>query len=115
MGELTVRRVDFGYFVRPGEETGTGRARVEPCLGYLVGHPDGLVLLDTGMGSDPDVDAHYRKVKSTGARIVEQLNQTIYGEHQYGVVDLDGHHWLFSQHAKDLSPDSWGAKIADKK
>ena len=60
MGELTVRRVDFGYFVRPGEETGTGLARVEPCLGYLVGHPDGLVLLDTGMGSDPDVDAHYR-------------------------------------------------------
>src|SRR6202161_208373 len=60
MGELTVRRVDFGYFVRPGEETGTGKARVEPCLGYLVGHPDGLLLLDTGMGSDPDVDAHYR-------------------------------------------------------
>ena len=45
MGELTVRRVDFGYFVRPAEETGTGAARVEPCLGYLVGHPDGLVLL----------------------------------------------------------------------
>jgi uncharacterized glyoxalase superfamily protein PhnB len=61
-----------------------------------------------------DVDAHYRKVKSSGARIVEQLNQTVYGELQYGVLDLDGHHWLFSQHAKDLSPDSWGAKIADK-
>jgi uncharacterized glyoxalase superfamily protein PhnB len=62
-----------------------------------------------------DVDAHYRKVKSSGARIAEQLNQTVYGELQYGVFDLDGHHWLFSQHAKDLSPDSWGAKIADKK
>jgi uncharacterized glyoxalase superfamily protein PhnB len=62
-----------------------------------------------------DVDAHYRKVKSSGARIVEQLNQTVYGELQYGVLDLDGHHWLFSQHARDLSPDSWGAKIADKK
>jgi uncharacterized glyoxalase superfamily protein PhnB len=61
-----------------------------------------------------DVDAHYRKVKSSGARIVEQLNQTVYGELQYGVLDLDGHQWLFSQHAKDLSPDSWGAKIADK-
>jgi uncharacterized glyoxalase superfamily protein PhnB len=59
-----------------------------------------------------DVDAHYRKVKATGARIVEQLNQTVYGELQYGVLDLDGHHWLFSQHAKDLSPDSWGAKVA---
>jgi uncharacterized glyoxalase superfamily protein PhnB len=61
-----------------------------------------------------DVDAHYRKVKSSGARIVEQLNQTVYGELQYGVLDLDGHHWLFSQHARDLTPDSWGAKIADK-
>jgi uncharacterized glyoxalase superfamily protein PhnB len=61
-----------------------------------------------------DVDAHYRKVKSSGARIVEQLNQTVYGELQYGVLDLDGHQWLFSQHAKDLSPDSWGAQIADK-
>jgi N-acyl homoserine lactone hydrolase len=60
MGEMVVRRVDFGYFVRPGEETGTGQPRVEPCLGYLVGHPDGTVLLDTGMGAHPEVDAHYR-------------------------------------------------------
>jgi N-acyl homoserine lactone hydrolase len=60
MGDVTVRRVDFGYFVRPGEETQTGQPRVEPCLGYLVGHPDGLMLLDTGMGAHPDVDAHYR-------------------------------------------------------
>lgn len=63
MADLAVRRVDFGYFVRPAEETGTGAARVEPCLGYLVDHPDGLVLLDTGMGSDPDVDAHYRPAR----------------------------------------------------
>jgi N-acyl homoserine lactone hydrolase len=60
VGDVTVRRVDFGFFVRPAEETGTGAPRVEPCLGYLVDHPDGLVLLDTGMGSHPDVDAHYR-------------------------------------------------------
>ena len=36
MANLAVRRVDFGYFVRPVAETGTGSARVEPCLGYLV-------------------------------------------------------------------------------
>jgi uncharacterized glyoxalase superfamily protein PhnB len=59
-----------------------------------------------------DVDAHYRKVKSTGARIVEQLHESEYGELQYAVLDLDGHHWLFSQHAKDVRPDSWGARIA---
>jgi len=58
-----------------------------------------------------DVDAHYRHAKSEGAKIVEELNETCYGERQYGVEDLDGHHWLFSQHAKDVSPADWGAKI----
>jgi hypothetical protein len=33
MTDAVVRRVDFGYFVRPAKETGTGAARVEPCLG----------------------------------------------------------------------------------
>lgn len=60
MADVTVRRVNFGYFVRPAEETGTGQSRVESCLGYLVAHPEGLLLFDTGMGGHPDVDAHYR-------------------------------------------------------
>jgi N-acyl homoserine lactone hydrolase len=60
-----VRRVDYGYFVRPGEETGTGSPRVEPCLGYVVEHAAGVLLFDTGMGSRPDVDAHYRP-RTTG-------------------------------------------------
>ena len=59
-----------------------------------------------------DVDAHFQKTKSAGARIVEELHETVYGERQYGVEDLEGHHWLFSRHAKDLSPDSWGATIS---
>jgi N-acyl homoserine lactone hydrolase len=57
---IHVQRVDFGYFVRPGEETATGSARVEPVLGYLVDHPRGRLLMDTGLGAHPDVDAHYR-------------------------------------------------------
>jgi N-acyl homoserine lactone hydrolase len=77
MRDASVRRVDFGYFVRPPAETGTGRPRVEPCLGYLVDHADGVVLFDTGMGADPDVDAHYRPrrrplveaLSSAGARL----------------------------------------------
>jgi N-acyl homoserine lactone hydrolase len=60
MDEVAVRRVDFGYFVRPAEETGTGGPRVEACLGYLVNHPQGMILFDTGMGAHPEVDAHYR-------------------------------------------------------
>jgi len=56
-----------------------------------------------------DVDAHYQRVKSTGAKILEELHETEYGERQYGVEDLEGHHWLFSKHARDVSPEEWGA------
>ncbi len=58
-----VRRVDFGYFIRPAEETDTGRARVEPVLGYLVRLANGFLLFDTGMAGHPDVDAHYRPTR----------------------------------------------------
>jgi N-acyl homoserine lactone hydrolase len=60
MNPASVRRIDFGYFVRPGAETDSGSARVEPCLGYVIDHPRGRLLFDTGMGADPEVDAHYR-------------------------------------------------------
>jgi len=61
-----------------------------------------------------DVDEHYRRVKSSGARIVEELFDTEYGERQYSVQDQEGHIWMFSKHIRDVSPDSWGAKLADK-
>ena len=33
---------------------------MEPALGYLIDHPEGLLLVDTGMGSHPEVDAWYK-------------------------------------------------------
>ncbi len=60
-----------------------------------------------------DVDAHFERTRSAGANIVEDLHETIYGERQYGVEDLDGHHWLFSQHARDVSPNDWGATVTE--
>jgi len=59
-----------------------------------------------------DVDGHFERAKSEGAEIVEDLHETAYGERQYGVVDLEGHYWLFSRHARDVGPDEWGATIA---
>jgi uncharacterized glyoxalase superfamily protein PhnB len=59
-----------------------------------------------------DVDAHYQRSKSGRAKIVEDLHETCYGERQYGVEDTEGHLWLFSQHARDVSPDEWGATVA---
>lgn len=87
---IMVRRID------PGRST-------PAQLGY--GTQSLTVFLD-------DVDVHYRKARSAGAHIVEELHETEYGELQYGVEDLAGHHWLFSRHARDVSPDKWGATVA---
>ncbi len=62
-----------------------------------------------------DVDGHFRRAKAAGAKIVEELNETIYGERQYGAEDLEGHHWLFSRHARDVSPEEWGATVKETK
>jgi len=56
-----------------------------------------------------DVDGHYARAKAAGAKILEAPHETTYGEYQYAVEDLDGHHWLFSRHARDVSPEEWGA------
>lgn len=62
-----------------------------------------------------DVDGHYAQARSAGAKILEHPHETGYGEYQYAAEDLDGHHWLFSRHARDVSPESWGAVIAERK
>ncbi len=59
-----------------------------------------------------DLDAQYDRVRSAGAEITEKLNETMYGERQFGVRDLGGHPWLFSTHARDVSPAEWGASVA---
>ncbi len=58
------------------------------------------------------IESHFQKSKSANAKIVEDLHETEYGEYQYGAEDFAGHHWLFSRHARDLSPADWGAAIA---
>jgi uncharacterized glyoxalase superfamily protein PhnB len=58
-----------------------------------------------------DVEGHFARAKAAGATILEEPHETVYGEFQYAAEDLDGHHWLFSRHARDLSPADWGAVI----
>jgi N-acyl homoserine lactone hydrolase len=110
MSEITIRRVDFGWFVRPGEETGTGVARVEPTLGYLIDHPAGRILVDTGMGSHPDVDSHYQPrrvplgdaLAAVGTRIDDiryVVNCHLHFDHCGGNPDLAGRP-IFAQRAE---------------
>lgn len=60
-----------------------------------------------------DVDAHYVRTREQDATIWEELHETVYGERQYGVEDLDGHRWIFADHARDASPEEWGATVAN--
>ena len=45
---------------------------------------------------------------------MEDLHETMYAERQYGARDLDGHHWLFSAHVRDVGPAEWGATITSQ-
>lgn len=58
------------------------------------------------------VGEHFQRAKSAAVRIVEDLHETEYGELQYGALDLADHHWLFSQHARDVNPADWGAEVS---
>ena len=59
-----------------------------------------------------DIEAHFERAKACGVTLREELHETEYGELQYAAEDLDGHHWLFSRHARDVSPDHWGAAVS---
>ena len=58
-----------------------------------------------------DVESHFVRAKQAGAKILEDPHETVYGEFQYAAEDLEGHLWLFSRHARDVSPDAWGATV----
>jgi predicted enzyme related to lactoylglutathione lyase/uncharacterized glyoxalase superfamily protein PhnB len=58
-----------------------------------------------------DLENHFRRTKAAGAKIVEDLHETEYGELQDAAEDFAGHHWLFSRHARDVSPAEWGATM----
>jgi uncharacterized glyoxalase superfamily protein PhnB len=58
-----------------------------------------------------DATGHFARAKAVGCKIVEDLHETAYGERQYGVLDVEGHHWLFSQHIRDVDPSDWGAIV----
>ncbi|HEX3985035.1 MAG TPA: VOC family protein [Acidobacteriaceae bacterium] len=83
-----------------------GGERVPAELGF--GSQSLTIFLD-------DVDGHYARALATGAKILEEPHETVYGEYQYAAQDLDGFSWLFSRHVRDVSPEEWGAVAAPPK
>jgi uncharacterized glyoxalase superfamily protein PhnB len=55
-----------------------------------------------------DVSAHCESARSRGVKIVREPQDFPYGERQYTVEDLGGHHWTFSESIADVAPEEWG-------
>ncbi len=69
----------------------------------FVGQPQGsfrgpAVVGQTGLVYvliPSDADGHAERSRREGGRIVEEPNDTAYGQRRYGVEDPQGHHWFF--------------------
>lgn len=79
----------------------------DPGFGRAVPDTDGPRHASVMVKVD-DVDAHHARAQSKGARIVSPPTDYPYGERQYSVVDLAGHHWTFTQAIADVAPEDWG-------
>jgi uncharacterized glyoxalase superfamily protein PhnB len=81
----------------------------------------GSVIVSDGLAAEPvscsvmikvaDVDRHYRRSVESGARVLAEPQTYPFGERQYTVADLGGHHWTFSQTVEDVDPALWGGTL----
>jgi uncharacterized glyoxalase superfamily protein PhnB len=59
-----------------------------------------------------DVNSHYERALRRDVEILQEPRDEVYGERQYTVADVGGHHWTFSETTKDVAPEEWGATLA---
>jgi uncharacterized glyoxalase superfamily protein PhnB len=50
-----------------------------------------------------DIDAHCERARRCGAKIAMEPADQFYGDRTYMAIDLEGHHWTFSQAVKQVS------------
>jgi len=58
-----------------------------------------------------DARAHCERARQSGARIVMEPTDMMYGERQYSAEDLAGHRWTFSETLADVDPQTWGGDL----
>ena len=61
-----------------------------------------------------DIDGHHARSRAHRARIVMEPTTFQYGERQYGVEDLAGHRWTFSETVANVDPEDWGGELIDQ-
>jgi uncharacterized glyoxalase superfamily protein PhnB len=60
-----------------------------------------------------DVRAHCARARATGASVVDELTDHIYGERQYSAEDLAGHRWTFTESIADVAPEEYGCTTVE--
>jgi uncharacterized glyoxalase superfamily protein PhnB len=57
-----------------------------------------------------DARAQCERAREAGGRILMEPTDMPFGERQFTVEDLEGHHWTFSETLTDMAPEEWGGK-----
>lgn len=52
-----------------------------------------------------NLEEHYQQAKSSGATITSEIKEMFWGDKMYTANDLEGHHWAFAYHVKDVTPE----------
>jgi len=108
----------FGTTTRVRIEDGDGRlvhCELEYAGGVIgIGAPTPEGRSPKGLGGrctqslhgfvDSDIDEHYARARSAGARVVRELVDMHYGDRTYGVADPEGHLWYFGYR---YDPEAW--------
>ena len=63
----------------------------------------GINTTSTHVALSRDIDAHCERARTAGAQIVMEPNDQFYGDRVYRCADLEGHHWTFAMHVRDVS------------
>ena len=58
-----------------------------------------------------DVDSHFERARSQGARVLQEPTDYEYGERECTLEDLAGHRWQFTQTMRDVAPEEWGGRL----
>lgn len=59
------------------------------------------------------VDALFDRATAVGAEVVEPPADQVYGQRRCGLKDPEGHSWWFAQELREVSPEEWGAVVAE--
>jgi uncharacterized glyoxalase superfamily protein PhnB len=55
-----------------------------------------------------DALGHCERARRSGATILTEPVDHVYGERQYNARDFHGHYWDFTETLADVEPESWG-------